>query len=105
MQSTQINDEEYYLFEFPASFDPNSLKKIKHDNFNINDSEINEYLLANLNDNSLSNKGKVVLFENNGKLKFKEVKKFVKVMKKAENPVPSYKNVLCKRKNQSKLNN
>jgi hypothetical protein len=92
------NDEEYFLFEFPKKFDVKTIKTLNHKDFNISEDQSNDYIMSTLNDNTLSNKGKVVLFEKNGKLKFKEVKKFIKVIKKAETPLPSYKNVLYKKK-------
>lgn len=101
MENKAKSDNKYFLFEFPSDFDTSQLKELKHKDFKLSEKQLKDYSLALL-DVDIMNKNKVLVFENNKKLKFKDIGNFIKFYKSIENEKPSFKNVINKKRKSAK---
>lgn len=90
--------DKFFILELPIEYNKDNLTSIKYDNLKLTEDKLQALVFNQIESNSYG-KSKVVMFETNGKLRFKEVGKFIKAARFVETKKASHKNViLTKRK-------
>mmetsp|Transcript_2906 Transcript_2906/g.2983 ORF Transcript_2906/g.2983 Transcript_2906/m.2983 type:complete len:106 (-) Transcript_2906:967-1284(-) len=95
-KQSPTEDSQYFIFEFPKNFEEENLEHIKHNKLRIEKEQILGMCFDQLEESSKYPKNKILGFESKGKVQFKEVKNFMKVMNVTESAQPSYKNIIVK---------